>query len=71
MKIKFNQKLLSIFNYIDTCENPVSFTELVDWSVDMDCYKELFVNMHIIEKLRQEHNTDIELKKLKELEEND
>lgn len=71
MKIKFNQKLLSIFNYIDTCEYPVSFSELVDWSVDMDCYKELFVNMHIIEKLRLEHNTNIEQIKLKELDNND
>lgn len=60
MKVKFNQKLLSIFNYIDTCENPISFDDIVSWSIDMDCYTELYVNYHIIEKLRIEHNEDVQ-----------
>lgn len=60
MKIKFNQKLLSIFNYIETCENPITFEELLHWSIDMDCYKEFFVNYHLVEKLRLEHNSGIQ-----------
>lgn len=59
MKIKFNQKLVSIFNFIETSEYKISFSDLIHWSIDMDCYKEFYLNLHIIQLLLDEHNSSI------------
>lgn len=56
MKIKFNENLVSIINYIDTKEEFVSFRELLQWCIDMECYKELYIHFHILFPILEEHN---------------
>lgn len=55
-KIIVNEDLQSIFNYVSTNENVVTWQELVMFVTDYHIYEQLYLNHMIIEKLVNEHN---------------
>lgn len=59
MKVKINENLTSLFNYVNECESYVSWKELVQFALDYKMYQELYMNVHVIQKLIDEHNDDI------------
>lgn len=59
MKVKVNENLTSIINYINDSETTVSWSELVQYSIDYRMYQELYINQAIIQKLMDEHNSAI------------
>ena len=59
IKIKVNQNLLSLFNYINTSETYVTWSELIQWALDYECYKELFLHHLMIDHLMIDHNNQI------------
>lgn len=64
-KIKVNDNLVNILNYINTAEVKISYTELLQYVIDYDMYAEFYYNQMIIIKLIDEHNLNI-LQKEKE-----
>lgn len=56
IKIKVNDNLNSIFNYINSKNDFVTWEELIQWCIDYDCYKELYTNHFLIAHLILEHN---------------
>ena len=67
LKIKVNDNLTSIFNYINSKNDVVSWEDLIQWCIDYDCYKELYSNHFIIKHLLDEHNLkDFELEDIEE-----
>lgn len=60
MKVYVNYNLTSIFNYIHDSNEYISWYELVSWCLDMQYYKELYLNHFIIKYLLDEHNSYIE-----------
>lgn len=62
MKIKVNDNLVNILNYINTSEVVISYTELLQYVIDYDMYAEFYYNQMIILKLVDEHNQNIKLK---------
>lgn len=65
MKVKVNENLTSIINYIKDFEGIVKWFELVQYCIDYRMYEELYVNQSIIQKLMNEHNEDFKLGKWK------
>lgn len=61
MKIKINENLTSIINYIRDYEGVVTWFELVQYCLDYRMYEELYVNQTIINRLIVEHNNDYQL----------
>lgn len=59
MKVKVNENLTSIINYINDTEKTVSWFEIVQYSIDYRMYQELYINQAIIQKLMDEHNSAI------------
>lgn len=55
-KIIVNEDLQSIFNYVSTNDNVVTWQELVMFVTDYHIYEQLYLNHMIIEKLVNEHN---------------
>lgn len=56
MKIKVNDNLTNIFNYIDSQLTEFSFKDLVQYVLDYDLYQEFYLNQQIIFKLYEEKN---------------
>lgn len=56
MKIKVNDNLTNIFNYISSNPEYIEFKDLVQYVIDYDLYKEFFLNQQIIFRLLDEHN---------------
>ena len=54
MKIKVNDNLTNIFNFIESRTEPVKYHELVQFVIDYDLYKEFYMNNVIINKLFDE-----------------
>lgn len=63
LKIEINDNLTSIFNYINDNQEYITFHELVQFCIDFECYKELYLNQDIIYKLLQEHNEKVSKEK--------
>lgn len=58
-KIIVNEDLQSIFNYVSTNENVVTWQELIMFVTDYHIYEQLYLNHMIIEKLVNEHNISV------------
>lgn len=56
MKIKFSQNLLDIFNFIESKNEIVSFSEVLHFALDYESYQDLYLNLNIIMPLLEEHN---------------
>ena len=68
MKVKVNENLTSLFNFIKEYRGVLSWFELVQWAIDYDMYQELYIHNMIISKLVDEHNK-VEIYKLKKKDE--
>lgn len=67
VKIEINDNLKTLLNYVESALEPISFYDLVQFSIDFECYKEFYINMEILDKLRIEKNIEVE-KRMKEQE---
>ena len=56
MKIKVNDNLVNILNYINTADKQISYLELFQFVIDYDLYAEFYYNQQIILKLVDEKN---------------
>lgn len=56
MKIKVNDNLTNIFNYIQSTKTEISFYDLVQYVLDYDLYQEFYLNQQIIYRLLDEKN---------------
>lgn len=56
MKIKVNDNLTNIFNYIQANPEFIEFHDLVQYVIDYDLYREFYLNQQIIFRLLDEHN---------------
>lgn len=65
LKIEVNDNLTSIFNFIQDSREIITFHDLVQFCIDFECYKELYLNQDIIYKLLVERNDIIENEILK------
>lgn len=59
MKIKYNNDLDMLINFIRSSSELISFDELLSYSVSMEIYPTLLINLEILEKLRDEQNEKI------------
>lgn len=55
-KIKVNDNLLNIFNFIQSNLKPIGYNELLQYVLDYDLYQEFYLNHAIIIKLFDEKN---------------
>lgn len=53
-KIKVNDNLTNIFNFIQSALKPFTFQELVQYVLDYDLYQEFYLNQQIIYRLYDE-----------------
>lgn len=60
-KIIVNEDLQSLFNFISTNENEVTWSELVQFACDYAIYEQLYMNHFIIKYLLEEHNRNVKL----------
>lgn len=65
MKIKVNENLTSIINFIRDYEGIVNWDELVQYCLDYRMYEELYINQSIMQRLISEHNDQFRLGKWK------
>lgn len=61
MKIKVNDNLINIINFIRSNPEKLTFYEVIQYCIDYDQYKEVYQNYHIIKDLILEHNKEIDL----------
>lgn len=54
MKIKVNDNLTNIFNFIESRTEPIKYQELVQFVIDYDLYQEFYMNNVIVNKLFDE-----------------
>lgn len=57
-KIKPNDNLIAIFTYIQSNEYYITLSDLLQFCIDYEYYKELYEHFHIIYQLVKEHNQD-------------
>lgn len=58
MKIN-NENLIELLNYITTSYETITFTDLVNYAIASDLYKDLYCNHFILERVLNEHNKKI------------
>lgn len=56
MRIKVNNDLLNIINFITSYKFKLDWEELVNWCISSGYYEELYKNYMVILPLLQEHN---------------
>ena len=56
MKVEINDNFNMIHNYILSATEPILFKDLVQYCIDYDLYKELYVNLPIFRILIEEKN---------------
>ena len=63
MKIKVNDNLTNIFNYIETQMVPFTLYDLVQYILDYDLYQEFYLNQQLIYRLYYEKIKSFENRK--------
>lgn len=58
-KIRVNDNLTNIFNYIQSTKTEISFHDMVQYVLDYDLYQEFYLNQQIIYRLLDEKNRSI------------
>lgn len=53
-KIKVNDNLTNIFNFIETSKEDLSYMQLIQYCLDYDLYQEFYLNNTIINRLYDE-----------------
>lgn len=56
-KVGMNEDLIAILTYINTAPGIVLWQDLIQHCIDYDLYIELYMNIEIITKLLEQHNT--------------
>ena len=56
MKVEINDNFNMIHNYILSATEPILFKDLVQYCIDYDLYKELYVNLPVFRILIEEKN---------------
>lgn len=57
-KVTPNDSLIHIFDYINNSTDIVTWKDLIQMSIDYECYRELYLNHIIINRLVEEHNNE-------------
>lgn len=65
MKIKVNENLTEIFQFIRECDHIISWDELITHCLDYNMYPEFYLHRPVIELLVNEHDELIKSKKWK------
>lgn len=60
LKIEVNDNFNMILNYINSANELITYKELVQYCIDYELYKELFVNLKIFQILIEERNEVIQ-----------
>ena len=55
-KVKPNENLFAIFNYINSDEYYLSYQDIIQFCIDYEYYKELYEHWHIVKPLIDQHN---------------
>ena len=58
-KIKVNDNLTNIFNFIESSLKPFSYYELIQYVLDYDLYQEFYLNNAIINRLYEEKMNEL------------
>lgn len=66
MKIKVNDNLTNIFNYIQSAQDEFTYHDLVQYVLDYDLYQEFYLNQQIIFRLFDEKIDILRKEKMKE-----
>lgn len=56
MKVEVNDNFNMIHNYIISAVDPIKFSDLLQYCIDYDLYKELYVNLPVFRVLIEEKN---------------
>lgn len=51
-----NDNFTNILNYIESSDQVLSYYDLIQYCIDYDQYKELYLNYHVFKDLMLEHN---------------
>lgn len=55
-KIGVTEGLTNLLTYITTNKKVVMYKDLVQYSIDYDCFIDLYMNLNLIDRLVIEHN---------------
>lgn len=66
MKIEVNDNFNMIHNYIISAVDPIKFSDLLQYCIDYDLYKELYVNLPVFRVLIEEKNLSFSKQKYSE-----
>lgn len=67
MRIKVNDNLIMIFQFINELVAPVGYNELIQYCIDFQLYKEFYLHNHIINKLFDWKIEDLKKNALKKI----
>lgn len=68
VKIEYNDNLNCLCEFIKSSLEHVKFDDLLQFAIDYASYKELYLNLNVLEILRKEKNIELEeLQKKKNL----
>lgn len=56
IKIEYNDNMNCLCEFINSSLEPVKFKDLLQFAIDYASYKELYLNLNILEILRKEKN---------------
>lgn len=58
-KIGVTEGLTNLLTYITTNNKVVMYKDLLQYSIDYDCFIDLYMNLNLIDRLLIEHNKTI------------
>ena len=67
MKIKVNDNLTMIFQFINEALTPFGYNELIQYCIDFQLYKEFYIHNHIINKLYDQKMEDLRKNAIKKI----
>lgn len=59
-KNTINDNFINILTYIQSSDQVLSYYDLIQYCIDYDQYKELYLNYHVFKDLMLEHNKKIQ-----------
>lgn len=55
-KIGFTEGLNNLCTFIQTSPRPITYQELMQFSIDYDCFIDFYMNLNILDRLMLERN---------------
>ena len=62
VKIEYNDNLNCLCENIRSALEPITFNELLQYAIDYKCFKELYINLNMLEILRKEKNEELKIR---------